>query len=579
VAAWDVTVRSSLGSTTDLPSRLSARYLALFVGANSRQISSTVYILTNDGYIYQTDLRGLDPNGFILFANSVGFLDPDGVTPLYHDVVSSNGTNQQRNQLINIDGGATLATPDHFIFFEDPRNSPATVAALGVPTTPPDPQITSVGFTGNISGNNTFITSGGVFDYSSNITGSYEIIISQNGVDFDPANPLNRVLRGVRGPGNQTVPWDGNDNDGNPFPAGLNYPVSMTVRAGEYHFPMLDVENSLQGGPSFTLLNSPTGTCPSFYGSPQSCTRAFYDDRGYTTTTGIAVGTPGQVLPGNGQPNPSNSDLLQGFDSTTTQRAFGDGSNSGFGDKKGLDIWVYFPSAPVATVLNIFAVNLQLTKTDGGAVPTPGGIITYTLRYTNTGPVNATGVVIRDVVPANTTFNPATSPGWNFTGVTPGSVITRAIGTVTGNSAVNPPVTYVVTIDDPLPAGVTQIANSAQIGGLEPEPTFDNFDAVNTSLNVPAPPGGGGSGSTGSGSDNDDDNGDPPPPPAAPAPTTAPPAPPPTPEPELPVLLLPETGLRDDGSIITVAGIFAVVVVLMSVGVVYIARKRNPNKE
>lgn len=567
VSAWDVTVRNSLNSTSDVTGRVFARYLALFAGGNPRPLNSTLYILTTDGYIYQVGLRGLDPNGFIVFANNVGFFDSDGVTPLYRDVVGSD------NQLTTLQGGVSLAPPTHFIFFEPPSNG--AIGANNVPLTPAAPQISGLDFGGTLGNNDTLLGVGGTFTYTSNVAGTFEFIISRDGVDFDPTNPANRVLRGIRPAGTQTVAWDGLDNSGNPFPIGTNYPVRAIIRAGEYHFPMLDVENSQQGGPQYTLINPPGGTCPSFDGQPANCNIAFYDDRGYTTANGTDVGTPGVILAGNSPPNPDRSDPLSGFDTTTNQRAFGNGGTTGFGDRKGLDLWTYFPSNIENTVVNIYALNLVLTKASGGGTLQPGGIITYTLTFTNTGPIDATGVVITDVVPQHTTFNPAaSSPGWNFTGVTPGSIITRSVGLVQGNSVANPPVTLVLNIDANLPQGVTQINNTAQIaddGANGPEPTFDNSDSAQVQLNVPPPPGPPpvNPPSTSSGGDDDDDDDDvPPPPPPAPAPVTVPTTEP-QPTSELPVLFLPETGLREGPSEIGLFG--GVLVTLAAIGIGLVA--------
>ncbi len=364
-----------------------------------------------------------------------------------------------------------MALPTHFIFLQYP--SAEAIAAAGVPSSPVAPQVDSLVFDGDLGGNNTTLNIGGTFVYTSNISGTYELIISRDGVNFDPTNPLNRVLRGTRPAGAQNVIWDGHDNTGNPFPVGLNYPISITVRAGEYHFPLLDVENSL-GGPQYTLLNPPGG-CPSFYGSVPNCRIAFYDDRSYTSTDNIFVDTSA----GSGPPVPIRSDPRLGFDTITNQRAFGTGTNAGFGDKKGLDLWTYFPSQPKGATLNIFSFNLQLAKTDGGISTVPGGTVVYTLTYTNTGPADATGVVITETVPANTTF--ASTPGWTCVGVT----CVFPVGAVNGGTsgAVN----FAVTVDNPLPAGITQIANSAVIGddGTHgPEPSGDNTATETTPLNL-----------------------------------------------------------------------------------------------
>jgi uncharacterized repeat protein (TIGR01451 family) len=89
----------------------------------------------------------------------------------------------------------------------------------------------------------------------------------------------------------------------------------------------------------------------------------------------------------------------------------------------------------------------------------PGSLITYTLRYTNTGNTDATGVVLTETVPANTTF---TGTGWSCApDNTAGSQCTRAVGTIAGAGGAGS-ATFVVTAASSL-GGVSQIANSATI--------------------------------------------------------------------------------------------------------------------
>jgi hypothetical protein len=86
VAAWDVTVRNAGGAA--IPGRVYANYLALNMGSNGVTLNSNTFIQTDIGYLYQIDLKGLDPFGFIFFSNSKGFTDlpcPGG-TPLYTSI-------------------------------------------------------------------------------------------------------------------------------------------------------------------------------------------------------------------------------------------------------------------------------------------------------------------------------------------------------------------------------------------------------------------------------------------------------------------------------------------------------------
>ncbi len=101
--------------------------------------------------------------------------------------------------------------------------------------------------------------------------------------------------------------------------------------------------------------------------------------------------------------------------------------------------------------------SLRLTKTDNDATVAPGGTITYALGYSNLGTQGAMGVVITETIPANTTFNAASTAGWNCTGSTctfnVGSLNAGAIGTVN----------FIVTVNSALPADVQQITNTARI--------------------------------------------------------------------------------------------------------------------
>lgn len=363
VAAWDVTVRSNdTNSTTDLNGRLFSYYLALFTGNNGRPLYFPVYPITNDGYRYKITLRGSDPNGFLLYGNQVGFFDSDGKSILYHNIVGSDG------QVSSPEGGTQLSRPQYPTFLNSLDSSAlpylnryrpdGTSDGVGIPSVPILPSVSSANFAGNFSANTSTLGNGGTFSFSST-AGNYEIIISRDGVNFDPTNPQNRVLLGVMPTsGSQSIVWDGKDNSNNNFPVGANYPVRIRVHAGEYHFPFLDGENNFYGGPTFELLNA---------ANPLGNRTGFYDDRGYVTVGGTTVGVAPNPLTsplcGNNPPTVFFSDPINGFDTSTNQRAFGaaTGGNTNtkctgsFGDTKGLDLWTYFPSSAASTVVNIIA--------------------------------------------------------------------------------------------------------------------------------------------------------------------------------------------------------------------------------
>jgi uncharacterized repeat protein (TIGR01451 family) len=423
VSAWDVTVRSSLSSTADITGRLFADYLAMITGGSSRPVNSTIYALTTDAYIYEVWLRGLDPYGFVLYANNRGFLDSDGETPLYHDVLAQNipplRNPQQQNQLNLLQGGVVLTEPTHYIFFNEPSREARTAVNDGL-VDPVAPSIDEFFFEGVLGGNATRPGAGGTFVLDpGDFLGIYRLIISRDGVDFDPDNPDNRTLIGVAQAGSQKILWDGLDNATDPpvpFPVG-SYRARIELRAGEVHFPLLDVENSLEGGPRYFLTNPPRDRCPMSAGG---CFSGFYDDRGYTTIGGTDVGNPGDpgpppvppevlpcptVNPTCNQPNPDHSNPETGFDTRTDQRAFGDGSEDGFGDKKGLDLWTYYP-AEGETDITIEQVVLRIDKDHDIPCYKPGEsqIVNYTIDYANAGDEPAVDATVTDTLPEATTF-------------------------------------------------------------------------------------------------------------------------------------------------------------------------------
>ena len=425
VSTWDVTVRSNpTDATTVKTGRLFTNYLTVFTGGNGRPFNSTIFPVTTDGYQYQTAFNGIDPNGFVAFGNKSGFLNTDG-TPLYHDVLGVvGGPNPALIQTIQ--GGVTTARPEFPIFFN--RSDSETLTTLGIPTTPITPVLSNLQFAGTATTATSTQNTGGTFTFGTNVPGSYELVISNDGVNFDPTNPLNRVIRQqTSAAGPQTVTWDGKRNDGTFFPVNTtqpNYPVRATLRGGEYHFPLLDAENSINGGPSFTMLNAPSTFAPGF-----SPTTAFYDDRGYQTANGTLVGTAvnGNLCPTNSGalPNPIFSNPVTGYDSSSPARSYGQasGGNSNatcgtgsFGDAKGLDLWTYFPSIAQTTQVIIIPTTVPKANaikyvevtadTDASGTLTGGDKIRYTIIYNNSGTGAATGFQITDTLPPDVTFVP-----------------------------------------------------------------------------------------------------------------------------------------------------------------------------
>jgi len=141
------------------------------------------------------------------------------------------------------------------------------------------------------------------------------------------------------------------------------------------------------------------------------------------------------------------------------------------------------------TFTNSIPPDLQLVKDDGGVSVQAGETVVYTLTFANIGG-DATGVVVEDTVPTNTTFDAAASTGgWSCADGDPaGTVCTIAVGSVAGPSG-GGLVTFAAKVDRPIAPGVVLIANAAAIsddgaGGSDPNPA-DNFSTAITPLTVP----------------------------------------------------------------------------------------------
>lgn len=378
VVAWDITVRNGGG---DQSGRVFSNSMAFNMGPNGRQARSDFYIQTRQGYQYFSELNGIDPAGFIFFANQKGFLGNDGNAryqsvpiPTFLDPVPVDNPTLFAND--NITHKIFLNEPDSLM--PATANSPQGTTWLyqDPPATVPEAQnFTFTGIEGTPNQAGTSPLGGSfTFDVPLNFDGSYAITLDlDNNGTYGDSNDVTFFGQAIPGQTNRVF-WDGRDRNGNLVPAGnVSYNATISLNAGEVHFPFLDIENNLSG---ITIQNTTSNDA------------TIYFDNNYDNV--LLNGTP---------PNPLTA--LEGVDSTNGALAF----NGGFGDNKGLDIWTYVPSAPreVRNIVQIKAADLKITKN----VTSPGltdGPVTYTIQVTNAGPsdiVELSPATFTDNVPAD----------------------------------------------------------------------------------------------------------------------------------------------------------------------------------
>lgn len=265
VGAWDISVEGSDGSRKH--GRVYTKYYCINTGGLNK-FNSSLYIMTNDGYVYKTRLKNIQPAGFVFFGNNRGLTVLDGYSHIaYKSVkcVAATGITQLSNLS---DYGITFQNPafpdtelnsTFKIFFEEPDaelwNDTGILDESGNIFYPKAyvPKIAkNFSFVG--SGiNQSYMGNGGYFIFESEKATSAEVKISFINKTDAEGNPLQPVLlANTVSDGINRFYWDGYDGAGHLVPPGSYTPgqdieISVTLRSGEYHFPLLDVEYNTEG--------------------------------------------------------------------------------------------------------------------------------------------------------------------------------------------------------------------------------------------------------------------------------------------------------------------------------------------
>jgi uncharacterized repeat protein (TIGR01451 family) len=131
----------------------------------------------------------------------------------------------------------------------------------------------------------------------------------------------------------------------------------------------------------------------------------------------------------------------------------------GSGATLDLDSQPLVESPPPAGICQGQPNSVAVTKTESGTAA-PGATIVYGISARDTSGLGDGGVQLTDVVPEHTQFAAAASdPGWVCASPTAGSLCRLPVGNVTPGGAVTR--FFAVTVDQPLPAGVSSLSNTA----------------------------------------------------------------------------------------------------------------------
>lgn len=434
IAAWDVSVRdtdTAAGGQGDVevPGRVFANYLAFNLGSNATAgrpdigLTADFYILTRDGYGYEVDMNGIDPFAFIFFGNAEGITSTaEQGRPIYRSLqlVGDNATQELppgyrvHNPRLPDDEAANDIT--HKIFFDLGGPDPAMPAAARSPSgetwllrpepeppaAPGSPTFVGEEGTPGQAGTNPL---GGFFEFDAPAGRTYNVVIDVN-QDGEYGNANDRTIFGRTDAARTRAYWDGLDGAGQKVPAGpIPFNAIIKIFAGEVHFPFIDAENHA-GGHRLRRVRD-AGLPP----SPERDPTIIYYDDAYTFPTVQPYDFSLCAAADSASPPPAAIDIrptrcygVQPVREATGGISSQAGAHSWtatFGDRRLIDTWTYYPSAPVAVSGSLLLAEseLSIAKRHSPPILTPGGPVFYTVEVRNGGPSPAVGARVFDQVP------------------------------------------------------------------------------------------------------------------------------------------------------------------------------------
>lgn len=268
--------------------RVWADYLAVSSGAVGSNVASiSVYVMTDDGYVYKVNFNELIPFGFVFFANNMGFtydmVGADGRTSTYSLYHSFYDNDNNLNNMATL--GVNLYRPNPYPGFENPTGTGQKIYRvffeepdISIRPAVEEPGVISdlklVGMQDNVA----YFSQGGRFTF--NVEGASSVSIeidlreslirsiaeaqaavntAKTEIDRNEAKELLKILteyskkgsgvirlNGAVTHGANSFEWDGTDTAGQYIPVGAYASADINIvtetKAGEIHFPIIDAE-------------------------------------------------------------------------------------------------------------------------------------------------------------------------------------------------------------------------------------------------------------------------------------------------------------------------------------------------
>ena len=415
ISAWDVSVSSAGTAATIIPGRVYATVMDMYV-TSSGNYYGKLYVQTNDGYTYKVNNNGQAGAGFVFFVNNKGITNGNGdaAQSSYKSLNTSDAANVPIWDPRTADGAQSIT---HKMFYATPdpglpssASLPGgTITWLKVPKMIPTVSSITIdgveGTTGQVSSKGAYIK------FNASQAGAFRIILSGSG------GFATRTIRGSAVAGNNSVYWDGKDNNGNaPATGTANITADIQLQGAEVHFPFFDVESNIDGI-IIEQLND-DGTVKSDI--------VYWDDSDAS-------------LNGAGAPSPrNNGNDGAGLHSNSNGHKWG----TNYGNERTMDTWAYVLGeiASQNTVLNIRKADLAVMPFNPAPLVTQvaaGQPITYKLSVVNNGSSDVEGAPFKFKVPAGFTIA-------NLSDIT----VTTSCGTV-NNALIDASGNYTALLDLP----------------------------------------------------------------------------------------------------------------------------------
>ncbi len=261
IAALNLTVFDESGE--EQHGRTYADFLSMQMHPDSIGVVDTYYILTTDSYIYKMKFNDAKPYTYNFFANNKGIYDSATGEIIYTSVkdINNDNTFDEMGAAYKYPGTKDTDTLKSFyIFLEYPDDQ--LEGELYEKAVQPDPA-TNLRFVSEIKdddGNNipgAYEGEGGYFAFDVEEATTATLRLEFKGIKGDTYAPV-EISGAVTPHSTNYFYWNGKDGEGKDILSG-NYKIedlafTVTTKAGEIHFPIIDMEHASKGI-TFTRLS------------------------------------------------------------------------------------------------------------------------------------------------------------------------------------------------------------------------------------------------------------------------------------------------------------------------------------